>query len=144
MPYSDLQKHIFNLEREGLLFRIARPINKDTELHPLFRWQFRGGLPESERRAFLFENVVDRGRGRYPMPVVIGALGASPRIYEIAMGIPLAEIPQRWQDALAHPIEPEIVREGPVQEVILTGSELDREGGGSLRVSDPYFDTGIR
>jgi 4-hydroxy-3-polyprenylbenzoate decarboxylase len=144
VAYSDLQKHISNLEREGLLFRITRPIDKDTELHPLFRWQFRGGLPESERRAFLFENVVDRGRGRYPMPVVIGALGASPRIYEIAMGIPLAEIPQRWQNALAHPIEPLIVKEGPVQEVVLTGSDLDQEGGGLLQfpipISTPGFD----
>ena len=28
-------------------------------MHPLVRWQFRGGLPEAERKAFLFENVVD-------------------------------------------------------------------------------------
>ncbi len=32
--------------------------DKDTELMPLVRWQFRG-LPEKERKAFLFENVTD-------------------------------------------------------------------------------------
>ena len=144
MPYADLQKHIANLEKEGLLVRIRRPINKDTELHPLFRWQFRGGIPESERRAFFFENVVDSSDRRYPMPVVIGALGASPRIYEIAMGIPLDEIPQRWQDALAHPIEPVIMEDGPVHEVVVTGSALDQAGGGLLQfpipISTPGFD----
>ena len=32
-------------KRRGLLIRIDRPINKDTELHPLVRWQFLGGIP---------------------------------------------------------------------------------------------------
>ncbi|MEE9232861.1 MAG: UbiD family decarboxylase [Nitrospirales bacterium] len=144
MPYADLQKHISNLEEKGLLVRIKRPINKDTELHPLFRWQFLGGIPESERKAFLFENVVDGSGRSYPMPVVIGALGASPRIYEIAIGYPLDGIPQRWQDAVAHPMEPIIVENGPVHEVVLTGSELDHEGGGLLQfpipISTPGFD----
>ena len=144
MPYADLQKHIANLEKEGLLVRIRRPINKDTELHPLFRWQFRGGLAESERRAFFFENVIDSSGRRYPMPVVIGALGASPKIYEIAMGIPLDEIPQRWQDAIAHPVEPMIMEDGPVHEVVVTGSALDQTGGGLLRISDSDFHSRIR
>ena len=61
--YADLHDHLALLEREGLLIRVARPINKDTELHPLVRWQFRGGIPEPERKAFLFEHVTD-SKGR--------------------------------------------------------------------------------
>ncbi len=61
-------------KREGLLRRIERAVNKDTELHPLVRWQFQGGLEEDERRAFLFTNVVDSTGRRYDMPVAIGAL----------------------------------------------------------------------
>ena len=81
MSYPDLQEHLHALEEKGLLLRIHHPINKDTEIHPLVRWQFRGGIPESERKAFFFENVVD-GHGRhYNMPVVVGALAASPQIY---------------------------------------------------------------
>ena len=45
--------------RAACLLRIERAINKDTELHPLVRWQFQGGLREEKRRAFLFTNVVD-------------------------------------------------------------------------------------
>jgi 4-hydroxy-3-polyprenylbenzoate decarboxylase len=144
MSYPDLQEHIAKLEEQGLLFRISRPINKDTELHPLFRWQFRGGIPELERKAFIFENVID-GHGRhYNMPVVIGALGASPRIYEVAMRCPLEKTGDLWQHGLSHPIDPVIVDDGPVQEVVLTGSSLDVEGGGLLQfpmpISTPGFD----
>ncbi len=57
--YPDLHDHIETLDKAGLLIRVDREINKDTEMHPLVRWQFRGGIPEDERKAFLFTNVVD-------------------------------------------------------------------------------------
>ena len=46
-PPLDFQEHLARLEAAGLLVRIDRPIDKDTELHPLTRWQFTGGLPRS-------------------------------------------------------------------------------------------------
>ena len=46
-PPRDFQEHLARLEARGLVTRIDRPINKDTELHPLARWQFQGGLPEN-------------------------------------------------------------------------------------------------
>ena len=46
--YPDLHDHIDALRQAGLLIEIDREINKDTEMHPLVRWQFRGGIaPES-------------------------------------------------------------------------------------------------
>ena len=59
LPYADLHAHIAALERDGHLVRVQRPINKDTEMHALVRWQFRGGIPEAQRKGFLFENVTD-------------------------------------------------------------------------------------
>ena len=64
-PSLDFQTHLAQLEANGLLVRIDRPVNKDTELHPLFRCQFLGGVPENERRAFLFTNVIDSQGRRY-------------------------------------------------------------------------------
>ena len=58
-----LREHLQELDRRGLLRRVSIPVNKDTELHPLVRWQYRGGIPEHERSAFLFERVTD-SRGR--------------------------------------------------------------------------------
>ena len=115
-PRLDFQAHLADLEAHGLLVRIDRPINKDTELHPLVRWQFLGGIPEGERRAFLFTNVVDSRGRRYDIPVVVGALAASPRIYAIGMGKPVEEIGATWMHAIAHPIAPVAVSSPACQE----------------------------
>src|SRR5215218_9795028 len=95
-PRLDFQEHLADLEANGLLTRIDRPINKDTELHPLVRWQFVGGIPEDERRAFLFTHVVDSTGRRYDIPVAVGALAASPRIYAQGMGKTVEEIGKTW------------------------------------------------
>src|SRR5512132_3333309 len=91
-PALDFQQHLAALEAEGLLVRVDRPIDKDTELHPLVRWQFQGGLSEDKRRAFLFTNVTDSSGRRYAIPVAVGALAASPRIYAVGMGRAVEEI----------------------------------------------------
>ena len=101
MPYFDLHQHLKNLEAHGLLRRITRPINKDTELHPLVRWQYRG-LAEEERRAWLFENVTDAKGRKYDMPVVVGALAGKPEIYYLGMGCSSGEeMDAMWKKALA-------------------------------------------
>src|ERR1700733_3559147 len=105
-PSLDFQTHLALLEAHGLLVRIDRPINKDTELHPLMRCQFLGGIPEEERRAFLFTNVVDSRGRRYDIPVVVGALAASPKIYAAAMDCAVEEIGAAWTRAIANPIAP--------------------------------------
>src|SRR5580693_3175036 len=86
--------------------RIDTPINKDTELHPLVRWQFVGGVPEDKRRAFVFTNVTDAKGRKYDIPVVVGALSASPEIYAIGMGRKVEEIGEAWLAAINHPIAP--------------------------------------
>ena len=40
--YPDLHDHIEALRKAGLLVVVDEKINKDTEMHPLVRWQFRG------------------------------------------------------------------------------------------------------
>ena len=47
--YPDLHDHLAALQRAGLLLTIKEPVCKDTEMHPLVRWQFRGGIPEKDR-----------------------------------------------------------------------------------------------
>ncbi len=91
-PSLDLHTHLEELEAAGLLIRIDHPINKETDLHPLVRCQFLGGIHENDRRAFLFTNVIDSDGRRYDIPVVVGALAASPKIYAIGMGRPMGDI----------------------------------------------------
>jgi 4-hydroxy-3-polyprenylbenzoate decarboxylase len=140
----DLQTHLADLEKRGLLVRVDEPINKDTELHPLVRCQFVGGLAEHQRRAFLFTNVTDSTGKKYDMPVVVGALAASPEIYSIGMGRSPADIRAAWAEAIANPVAPIEVETGACQEVVITGKELKAPGGGLAKlpvpVSTPGFD----
>src|SRR5471032_901434 len=48
---ADLQENIARLTERGLVTRIDRRIDKDSELHPLARWQFQGGLRGGPPRA---------------------------------------------------------------------------------------------
>src|SRR5689334_21455065 len=111
--YADLHEHLEALDAAGLLVTVERPINKDTEMHPLVRWQFRGGIAEKDRMAFLFRNVIDAKGRKYEIPVVVGALAASREIYRIGMGCPLEQINETWTRAIAHPIKPTIVDKAP-------------------------------
>jgi 4-hydroxy-3-polyprenylbenzoate decarboxylase len=141
---TDFQEHLANLEAAGLLVRIDREVNKDTELHPLVRWQFQGGLHEDQRRAFLFTNVVGADGRRFDMPVAAGALSASAQIYALGMGRAVEDIGRAWTEAIAHPVPPVVVTSPPCQEVVITGADLVGPGNGLSRlpvpVSTPGFD----
>src|SRR5215210_6490543 len=144
-PRLDFQEHLADLEAQGLLVRVERPINKDTELHPLVRWQFVGGVPEDDRRAFLFTNVVDSKGHRYDIPVVVGALAASPRIYAAGMAKTVEDIGKTWVDAISKPIPPVAVTDARCQEVVIQGDALKKSGGGlatlPVPISTPGFDS---
>ncbi len=144
-PPLDFQEHLARLESAGLLLRIDRPINKDTELHPLVRWQFQGGLHDDQRRAFLFTNVVDSKGHRYDVPVAIGALAASARIYAVGMGRPVEEIGDAWMQAIANPIAPIEMTAAPCQEVVIKGDALRQPDGGlkllPVPISTPGYDS---
>src|SRR5829696_5884854 len=75
-PYPDLHAHVIELVRKGLLIVVDEPINKDTEMHPLVRWQYRGGIPERDRKAFLFTNPTDSKGRRYDGAVLVAGLAA--------------------------------------------------------------------
>ena len=145
MAYRDLHQHVAALEEKGLLVRVKRTINKETELHPLVRCQFRG-LPDKERKAFLFENVIDSKQRTYDMPVLVAGLAGSRAIYATGLQCEVNEINDRWEQATAHPVEPEIVRNGRVQEVVYEDKELHGPDGGFTRfpapISTPGWDNG--
>ena len=140
--YPDLHDHLAALERAGLLRTIKEPVCKDTEMHPLVRWQFRGGIPEQDRKAFLFTNIHDAKGRKYELPVVIGALAATPAIYAIGMGVKLDQVGLTWSRAIANPIAPRIVTQAPCHDVVVIGSDLDRHGLDTLPIpiSSPGFD----
>jgi UbiD family decarboxylase len=143
-PYPDLHGHLKALDQAGLLITVNRPINKDTEMHPLVRWQFRGGIEEKDRKAFLFTNVTDSKGRTYDIPVVIGALAANRDIYRLGMRCELDEINEVWHRALSKPIPPRVVTNAKCHEIVIQGEELDKLGNGldgiPVPISTPGWD----
>ena len=142
--YSDLHADIAALEQNGLLFRVQRPINKDTEMHALVRWQFRGGIPESQRKGFLFENVVDSTGRRYDIPVAVGILASNREIYSLGIGCSIDDINEKWGHAEQHQVEPVLIDNPPCQEIVVQGDALNQPGKGvdglPIPISTPGFD----
>ncbi len=142
--YKDLREYIQVLEETKNLVRIRREINKDTELMPLVRWQYRG-LAEEERKAFLFEKVFDVKGKQYNIPVLTGCYAGTKKIYSLGMKCNPNEIMEKWSKAQANPIEPKLIERGPVQEVIYAGDKLLEQGGLDefpVPISTPGFDNG--
>jgi len=143
-PYNDLREFITALDDHGKLYHIHKEINKDTELQPLVRWQFRG-LPEEARRGFLFDNVTDGKKGKYNCRVLVGGLAGSEAIYCLGLKCQPDEVADRWLYAMDHPLAPVVVSGGPCQEEIHKGDDLLAHGGlleFAIPMSTPGFDNG--
>jgi UbiD family decarboxylase len=131
MPYyRDLREFLTALERAGKLRVIGEEVNKDTELHPLVRWQFRG-LEEAQWDGWLFERLTDQKGRKYDAKVATAIIGANREIYALGLQCKPEEIHQRWVEAYRKPIEPRLVSQGeaPVREVIHKGSSILEHGG---------------
>ena len=143
--YRDLQDHLKALDDAGLLWTIDEPVDKDSEMHPLVRWQFRGGLAESDRKAFLFTNVVNGNGRKYDIPVAVGALAVNQEVYGVGMGVQIDEIAEKWHRAINNPIPPRIINAAPCQEIVWEADDLIGEGKGldalPIPVSTPGFDS---
>jgi UbiD family decarboxylase len=159
--YDDLRGFIAVLEKHGLLYRWERSVNKDSELMPLMRLQYRG-RSDAERQAFLYENVTDSQRRRYGIRVLTGVYAASRKIVTLGMGCEdPGDIYERWRHAVEKPIDPVMVQSGPIHEEVHVGAELENNGltsipapveepgfSGDTRVTGPFItreaETGIR
>lgn len=141
--YRDLHEWLETLEAHGYLNRIRRAINKDTEMHPLVRLQFRG-LPERERKGWLFENISDVSGRSYDIPVALAVMAPSRLVYALGMGVASPrEIVAKWGAAQTRPIPPRVVASAPCQEMVYEGRALDDAGGAGMLpvpISTPGFD----
>ncbi|MBI05162.1 MAG: carboxylase [Pelagibacteraceae bacterium] len=142
MAYKNLRDYLAHLQNLDLLHVVEDRINKDTELVPLVRLQFRG-LAEAQRKAFWFRNVTD-ARGRdFDTSVVLGSLGSSRQVYASALGVEPHEIGAKWASTHGRPLNPvEVERENaPVKEFVYEGNSF---GDGVDRfphlISTPGFD----
>ena len=129
--YRDVRQYLEELDRRGLLRRVSRPTNKDTEVMPLVRWQFRG-LPAEQRTGWLFENLTDSRDRTFDAQMAVAIVGASPQVYAAAMGVDSPDdIGAKWLEVQQNPIAPVTVAaaDAPVKENIIKGDDLLTSGG---------------
>src|SRR5215813_8072153 len=113
-------------------------------MHPLVRWQYRGGISEPERKAFLFTQPTDSKGRRFDISVLVAGLAANRDVYRIGFDKPLEEIGETWVKAIADPIAPRLIPQAPCQELVTTGADLERDGSGldglPVPISTPGWD----
>ena len=137
MAYKDIREFVSFLEEKGELRRISEPVSSELEIAEIADRAVKGGGP-----ALLFENV-DGGA----MPVLINVYGTHRRT-AWALGVnDVDELAQRVRKLLglaqAPPpglvdkvraagellgvarTQPKVVRNGPCQQVVLTGDDVD-------------------
>ncbi len=142
MPYTDLRDYLDELSRRDLLYIVEEPINKDTEIVPLVRLQFRG-LPDQSRKAFWFKNVTDSRGKNFNATVTLGSLGCSRAVYAAALGTDENGIGAKWAGVQGNHLQPKLVprADAPIKENVAT---LPNLGEGVDRfphlISTPGFD----
>ncbi len=117
MPSLGLRTLIDVLEQKQRVRRIARTVDRTWEPGCLVKWMFQA-LPDEERFGLLFESVKD---SKYRFAT--GILGSSRAAYATALGVEVADINEKWVDALLHPLDPVIVSRGASQEVVERGTD---------------------
>ena len=142
MSYSSLRDFMDHLEETGRLVRVSEPVCTELEMTEIQTRVLAEGGP-----AILFENPVGRGGEKYDMPVLVNLFGTVERVawgmnrepHELRqVGEDLAVLrqpqpPRNLRDALdmlpivkkAMTMSPKTVKKAPVQEVVLTGDDID-------------------
>ena len=121
MPYESFQHYVEVLEKNGCIKWIDAEVDKDWEITSVARNYFRR-VGSDQRCALGFRNV----KG-YDIPVVLGAIGASRKVYGLAIETEpdFDKVKATWDRALSNPIDPVVVDGGPCKDVILKGDEVD-------------------
>ena len=88
--FADFRDYLDFLDKRGKLHRWSRPVNKDTEMMPLMRLQYRG-IADEQRKVFLFENVRDSRGRKHGIQVATGMYGSSRPVVALGLGAEVAD-----------------------------------------------------
>ena len=143
MPYESLRDFIQKLEGSGRLVRVSAPVDPHLEMTEIQTRLLAEGGP-----AVLFENPVTKETGkRYTMPVLVNLFGTVERVAwgmdrepsglrtlgETLAFLKQPEPPGGFKEAwemlpllkTALAMKPKVVGYAPVQDVVLTGDQID-------------------
>jgi UbiD family decarboxylase len=117
MAYADLREFLKRLEAEGELSRVSAEVDLEHELGAVCYHSTSMGGP-----ALLFERL----RG-HDLPVAANLLGTRSRM-ALALDADPENLIDEWRARVKRGIPPVSVSEGPCQENVLTGDDVDLTG----------------
>ncbi len=142
MAYDSLREFLERLETEGRLVRVKEPVSTELEMTEIQTRVLAQGGP-----AILFENVLNERGEKSDMPVLVNLFGTVERVAwgmdrtpdqlrevgETLAFLRQPEPPRGVKDAIellplakqVMSMRPKKVRSGPVQDVVLTGDDID-------------------
>ena len=112
--------YLERLREQNELLEISRPVDLRN---------IAALVPQSEKALFFTKPL------GYSIPVVSGLLQSRNRL-ALAIEVPYVKIQEKLQRAMEQPIEPKLVRDGPVKEVVLEKDQVDL-----YRLPVPIFST---
>ncbi|MDP6560788.1 MAG: UbiD family decarboxylase, partial [Candidatus Binatia bacterium] len=121
MPYQDLREYLAVLEEKGLLCHVKPEVDKEWEISAVCRRTFQN-IPQDRRPALMFDHI----RG-FDIPLVIGILGGSRRIYATALESDIDGVLEKWESGAKRPLNPRMVESAPCQEVVHKGKDANFE-----------------
>ncbi len=153
MPIESLRDYLPVVEKHGFMKRVTAEVDRDWEIGAVIRNIYET-VPAENRYGVYFERV----KGSQ-FPFVVGIVGPTRETAALVLEAPQDKLMGKMLNAFEHPIEPVIVAEGPCQENVLTGDQVDlnlfpfptysagRDGGnyiipGCIISKDP--ETGVR
>ena len=148
MAYKSMREFMSKLEKAGELVRVSEPVSSVLEMTEIHRRLLASGGP-----AVLFENVIRADGERSSMPCLVNLFGTVKRVAmgvtlegrerttagdlrevgELLAFLRQPEPPRGFRDALdmlplaktVMSMRPKTVTKAPVQEVVLTGDQID-------------------
>lgn len=116
--FVQLRDFVDALVAEGRLRDVTKEVDPAGELAAIARWAV-SSTTEGDAYAIRFPRIAG-----HTMPLVLNLFGSWDFVAR-SLGVARREVWARWAGALQAPIEPERVEEGPAQEVVLRGEEVD-------------------
>jgi UbiD family decarboxylase len=116
-----MRDYLARLEQQGLVRRVQRAVDRNWEVACLAKWMYQT-LPIDQRFGLFFQNVHGSS-----IPVVTGALGASPESVAAALQCDVEQINETVAGAMRKPLNPRVVQTGVCQDVVLTGGDASLE-----------------
>ncbi|MEW6265107.1 MAG: UbiD family decarboxylase [Thermodesulfobacteriota bacterium] len=123
-PFLSLRDFLAFLDQNDRLLHVEKEVDAKLEIGGISRRL----LEEGSDKAAIFWNTTSSAEGWHvepPHEVLVEGVHRHMRMFEDIFNVSKKDIYKNWFEKVRKPIEPVVVKDGPCQEVILEGDDVD-------------------